>query len=301
MLTEFILWLMRHSPTARRWLWRTLHQFLGRKFADVHWWTFMNYGYAADGGAAAPLALKAEDEQGRVCAQLYHHIASAIDIAGREVLEVGCGRGGGASYISRYLAPKHVTGLDIAASQIAFCRRVHGNSVIEFIAGSAESLPFENDSFDVVINVESSFCYGDMAAFLAEVDRVLRPGGYFLLADSRLVQEVEPLFANLHQSPLAMIAIEDISKNVLRALEQDSDRHAAAAEGIVPRPLRGCMDVFMGIEGTRIPTLLGSGELVYFNIVMRHGKSAPRRDNVAAIAPPAGGQVHRKLPPPALY
>ncbi len=67
------------------------------------------------------------------------------------------------------------------------------------------------------------------------------------------------------------------------------------------RPLRGCMDVFMGIEGTRIPTLLGSGELVYFNIVMRHGKSAPRRDNVAAIAPPAGGQVHRKLPPPALY
>ena len=90
MLTEFILWLMRHSPTARRWLWRTLHQFLGRKFADVHWWTFMNYDYTADGGAAAPLALKAEDEQGRVCAQLYHHIASAIDIAGREVLEVGC-------------------------------------------------------------------------------------------------------------------------------------------------------------------------------------------------------------------
>ncbi|MDP7642602.1 MAG: hypothetical protein QGI52_09130, partial [Alphaproteobacteria bacterium] len=80
-----------------------------------------------------------------------------------------------------------------------------------------------------VINVESSFFYGDMAAFLAEVDRVLRPGGYFLLADIRLVQEVEPLFANLHQSPLAMIAIEDISKTCCA-------RSSRTATGAPPPP-----------------------------------------------------------------
>ena len=136
---------MRRSPGFRRWAWQTLHQFLGRKYAGVHWWTFMNYGYAAESDDAEPLALAPEDEQSRMCAQLYHHVTSAVDIAGREVLEVGCGRGGGSSYISRYLAPNHVTGLDIATSQIEFCHRVHGNTIIEFIAGSAENLPFDND------------------------------------------------------------------------------------------------------------------------------------------------------------
>ena len=222
MLVVFVLWAMRRSPAVRRWVWRTLHQFLGRKYKNVYWWTFMNYGYAPDHGAAAPVALQAEDEPGRMCAQLYHHVASKVEIAGREVLEVGCGRGGGSSYISRYLAPKHVTGLDVAASQIAFCHRVHGNSVIEFVTGRAESLPFEDDSFDVVVNVESSFCYGDMAAFLAEVDRVLRPGGHFLFAEFRLVHEVDQLLGDLNRSPLSMVSLEDISANVLRALECDS-------------------------------------------------------------------------------
>lgn len=282
MLIEFILWAMRRSPVVRRWVWRNLHQFLGRKFKDVNWWTFMNYGYAPEGDTETPLALKAEDEQGRMCAQLYHHVASKVDIAGREVLEVGCGRGGGSSYISRYLAPKHVTGLDVAASQIEFCRRIHGNSVIEFVAGSAERLPFEDESFDVVVNVESSFCYGDMPAFLAEVDRVLRPGGHFLFADIRLAHEVEQLLWDLQHSPLAMIATEDISANVLRALEIDSEQRAAAAEGLVPRLLRQYMHTFMGIEGTRIPSLLRSGELVYVHAVMQHGQLALRRDGAAA-------------------
>ena len=289
MLIVFVLWTMRRSPAVRRWVWRTIHQFLGRKYANVHWWTFMNYGYAPDEGAEAHLALQAKDEQGRMCAQLYHHVASQVDIAGREVLEVGCGRGGGSSYISRYLAPKHVTGLDVSDSQIEFCRRVHGNSVIEFVAGSAERLPFEDESFDVVVNVESSFCYGDMPAFLAEVDRVLRPGGYFLFADIRLTHEVDQLLAELRQSPLAMIATEDISANVLRALEIDSEQRAAAAEGLVPRLLRQYMHTFMGIEGTRIPSLLRSGELVYVNAVMRQGQLALRRDRAAAVAPELHG------------
>ncbi len=296
MLAAIILWLMRHSPRFRRFAWRAIHQFLGRKYAGAEWWTFMNYGYAADeGDETAPLALKSEDELGRMCAQLYHHVTSAIDIAGCEVLEVGCGRGGGSSYISRYLAPKHVTGLDVATSQVEFCHRVHGNTVIEFIAGSAESLPFDDDSFDVVVNVESSFCYGDMSKFLSQVDRVLRPGGYFLFADIRLVSEMEQLLRELDQCPLALIRREDISQNVLRALELDSDRRAAAAEGMIPMLLRHAMHTFMGVKGTRIPNLLGSGELLYYNFVMRQGEIVPHID----VKP--GHQVDRKPPAPPLY
>ncbi len=294
MLASSILWFMRRSPGFRRWAWQTLHQFLGRKYAGVHWWTFMNYGYAAESDDAEPLALAPEDEQSRMCAQLYHHVTSAVDIAGREVLEVGCGRGGGSSYISRYLAPNHVTGLDIATSQIEFCHRVHGNTIIEFIAGSAENLPFDNESFDIVVNIESSFCYGDMSKFLAQVNRVLRPGGYFLFADIRLVSEMAQLLAELDQCPLALIRREDISKNVLRALELDSDQRAAAAAGIIPKLLLRIMHTFMGVMGTRIPTLLGSGELIYYNFVMRKDATLPRLTGAENIAPNAHNQLDRK-------
>ena len=50
-------------------------------------------------------------------------------------------------------------------------------------SGDAESLPFGDEMFDAVVNVESSHCYGSTPAFLAQVKRVLRCGGHFLFAD----------------------------------------------------------------------------------------------------------------------
>src|SRR5262249_42507038 len=52
-----------------------------------------------------------------------------------------------------------------------------------FDEGDAEHLPFFAESFDAVINVESSHSYPNVFAFYAEVLRVLRPGGCFLYAD----------------------------------------------------------------------------------------------------------------------
>src|SRR5207253_3061036 len=97
--------------------------------------------------------------------------------------EVGCGRGGGCSYLARYRHPQSVLGIDISSRAIAFCRRVHSVPGLGFQQGDAEALPCPAAAFDVVLNVESSHCYGSLPAFLDEVFRVLRPGGYFLWAD----------------------------------------------------------------------------------------------------------------------
>jgi SAM-dependent methyltransferase len=51
------------------------------------------------------------------------------------------------------------------------------------VQGDAEALPFDDGSFDAVINVESSHNYPDLAKFLSEVARVLRPGGHFSHVD----------------------------------------------------------------------------------------------------------------------
>ena len=60
--------------------------------------TFMNYGYAELDGAAPPLPARFDVH--RYAVQLYRHVVSRAELRGKDVLEIGCGRGGGASYVA---------------------------------------------------------------------------------------------------------------------------------------------------------------------------------------------------------
>ena len=134
---------------------------------------FLNIGYEEDPPMALPLM--ESDEPDRFSIQLYHRIATQADLRGKRVLEVGCGHGGGASYLIRTLRPASYTGLDLNRAAIAFCRKRHNLPGVDFVHGNAEKLPFPDQSFDAVINVESSAAYPHFSRFLAEVARVLRP------------------------------------------------------------------------------------------------------------------------------
>ncbi len=81
------------------------------------------------------------------------------------MLEVGSGRGGGAAYIKKYLNPKKIIGLDIALNAVKISNQYFSKENISFVQGSAEHLPFENATFDIVINVESSHTYGSVPKF----------------------------------------------------------------------------------------------------------------------------------------
>ncbi|MEE4247851.1 MAG: methyltransferase domain-containing protein [Kangiellaceae bacterium] len=71
--------------------------------------------------------------------------------------------------------------------------------------GDAENLSNIRDGIiDILINVESSHCYGNMPAFLREVERVLKPGGYFSFADFRGTDQVNELDAMIDATPLEL-------------------------------------------------------------------------------------------------
>ena len=144
---------------------------------------FLNYAFEEEPPMNIPL--RCADEPNRACIQLYHHVATQVALRGKNVLEVSCGHGGGAAYLSRTFAPQHYTALDLNPAGIRFCRQRHQADGLVFIQGDAENLPFEKNTFDLVINVEASHCYPSFPRFLAEVARVLRPGGHFLYADLR--------------------------------------------------------------------------------------------------------------------
>jgi SAM-dependent methyltransferase len=235
------------------------------RHADV---TFLNYGYAFSNGEQIPL--QPEDEPNRYPIQLYHHALSGTAFAGKDVLEVGSGRGGGASYVARYFRPRTLTGVDICKAAIRFSTaRYAGQDNLEFRVGDACNLPFANDSFDVAINIESAQHYGDMGQFLEEVYRVLRPGGDFLMACFEDGQKNVFPRESLRQARLRLIREDDITANVARALELDSLRRQELAIALSPRLLLGLSKEFAGIPGTQLHASFANGECPYYCFACR--------------------------------
>ena len=206
---------------------RTRYQTRYRRDDDL---VFLNAGYEEDPPMAIPLV--ASDEPKRYPIQLYHRVATQVDLSGKRVLEVGCGHGGGASYLMRTLHPASYTGLDLNPVGIAFCRKRHNVPGLDFVQGDAENLPFPDQSFDAVINIESSHCYPRFPRFLAEVARVLRPGGHFLYTDLRSDVHIAEWEAALADAPILMLSHADIMMQVLRVL----DIPRGADKNLLPTP-----------------------------------------------------------------
>ncbi|HYX98817.1 MAG TPA: class I SAM-dependent methyltransferase, partial [Mycobacterium sp.] len=106
---------------------------------------FLNWGYEEDPPLGLPL--DPSDEPNRCCIQLYHRTATQADLGGKQVLEVSCGHGGGASYLMRTLHPASYTGLDLNRAGIDLCRKRHQMPGLDFVCGNAENLPFPDQSF----------------------------------------------------------------------------------------------------------------------------------------------------------
>lgn len=260
------------SPVLRRNAWQQVYQFLAATYATWDTWTFMNYGYEPVDPAERP-RLEEADEPDRYFIQLYHHVATAVSVKGLDILEVGSGRGGGASYIKRYLEPKTMTGLDFSPKAIAFCRARHNVAALTFIPGDAEALPFADASFDAVINIESSHCYGSFERFATQVARVLRPGGYFLFADFRESQASTYLPAQLTHSGLELVRKVDITPNVLAALDTYNAAKLALIESQIHWWMRKLFQNFAAVKGSPIYESFKDRSMVYHHYLLQKSAS----------------------------
>jgi ubiquinone/menaquinone biosynthesis C-methylase UbiE len=108
-------------------------------------------------------------------------------IHNKKILEIGCGNGIQALYINANHNPSSITGIDLnkANIDIANYEKECSNAFnVKFLVDDAQNLTqIESESIDVLLNIESAFHYPDKVKFLGEIERVLKPGGQFLIAD----------------------------------------------------------------------------------------------------------------------
>lgn len=137
-------------------------------------------------------------------------------VSGKRVLDLGCGRGDVGLHLASQGA--RVVGLDrkeVAAPAAAS---------ITFVRGEAESLPFEDASFDVVFS-RSALQYMDFPRASAEMLRVLRPGG-----DLHLIHNLPGnAFARLFRAVRPLLATRDEHRSYLRSIQGYTSREEILA------------------------------------------------------------------------
>jgi O-antigen biosynthesis protein len=174
----------------------------------------------------------------------YHRYLFARGLcAGLDVLDVASGEGYGAAQIAQ--VARSVVGLEYSAPTVRSATGNFPRGNLRFLQGDARAMPLPDRSFDVVVSFETIEHFDRQEDFLAEVHRVLRPGGCFIVSTpDRDVYSAPGMTPNPFH-------VKEMSRDEFAALLLSTFRHARCHH---QRPVIG--SVIVGEQPGGLPPLI---------------------------------------------
>ncbi len=216
--------------------------------------SFLNYGYVPTDNEQFSRVQLPEHLPNRYCANLAVEVVGQTNLTDKEVLEVGCGRGGNITTMNAFFEPKLSIGIDLCLASVQFCLGKHSQPTAFFAVADAETLPFPEESFDVVYNLESSHAYPERESFYREVYRVLKPCGDFLYSDFLMKDEFAVAIALLEDLGFELLRDQDITSNVLKSISLTAEerRHMLSEYGFESEKDQKFLEHFLALPGSDI-------------------------------------------------
>lgn len=110
-----------------------------------------------------------------------HRYAIAMELVKtKKVLDIACGEGYGSNLLAKNAT--HVTGVDINADVIKQATAKYQKQNLEFLTGIVENIPAADKQFEVVVSFETLEHIADHKKMMAEIKRVLQPGGLVIIS-----------------------------------------------------------------------------------------------------------------------
>lgn len=224
--------------------------------------------------------LRPELEAERLGFQLYHRLIGSKTIEGADVIEVGCGRGGGARFLTEHFAPRSYWATDYSRLLIAANRFSRGPTGLRFRFARADRVPFGKASFDCGLTVETVHCVRNKASWLDEMARVMRPGGRLLIADFFYRRDSSPsalsgFIAAVRRSAWEVVEQLDWTVNALAALKTDSPRRVDELARL-PRGIRKYANSFATTVDGPLYLQLSDGRAAYVHFALALRRDTPR-------------------------
>ncbi|MGK7871901.1 MAG: class I SAM-dependent methyltransferase [Xenococcaceae cyanobacterium] len=235
---------------------------------------FLNYGYVAN---ESPQYATVELPANRLninSMKLVLEVIGDCELTGRKILDVGCGRGGTIYTISQYFNPQEITGVDLSTKAIDFCCSHYRSIQARFLEEDAENLPFEENRFDAIINIESSHNYPNIDQFYTEVYRCLKMGGYFLYTDVLQAEFWDSYLSDLQHLGFILEHERDITSNVLLSCDDKSKRQLGSFNQGNDSEM---MKYFLAVPGSEMYDGMKNGTLSYKIVRLKKVSEQGRR------------------------
>ncbi|CBZ03564.1 putative methyltransferase [Clostridium botulinum H04402 065] len=109
------------------------------------------------------------------------------------ILDIGCGGGRTVNRLAHGVSKGKVFGMDYSLDCVNFSKKYNKdlieNGKVEIIHGSVDKMPFEDDKFDIISAVETTYFWPNLLDSFKEVRRVLKPSGKFIIVNASYTNE----------------------------------------------------------------------------------------------------------------
>ena len=119
--------------------------------------------------------------------QMYNSAHELLELESNDnLLEIGFGNGQFIKDMCRRIEPGHYSGIDISNTMIKYAKQKNKSLIrsgkVSLIKSNANNLPFDNNTFNKVLTINTIYFWDNPKGVMKEVKRVLQPGGKFVVS-----------------------------------------------------------------------------------------------------------------------